>query len=44
MATSFSLNGLQGWTKFCDWQDHEGMSEEEWDKVGFFRMGWSCAG
>ncbi|KAL1597487.1 [acyl-carrier-protein] S-malonyltransferase [Nothophoma quercina] len=21
-----------GWTKFCDWKDHEGMSEEEWDK------------
>ncbi|KAH6639444.1 short chain dehydrogenase/reductase [Boeremia exigua] len=21
-----------GWTKFCEWGDHEGMSEAEWDK------------
>ncbi|KAF2622273.1 short chain dehydrogenase/reductase [Macroventuria anomochaeta] len=21
-----------GWTKFCDWKDHEGMTEEEWDR------------
>lgn len=21
-----------GWTKFCEWKDHEGMSEDEWDK------------
>ncbi|KAF1358770.1 short chain dehydrogenase/reductase [Lizonia empirigonia] len=21
-----------GWTKFCEWKDHDGMTEEEWDK------------